>query len=335
MKQIVLTKPRTLVLQTQDDMQPCQADEVKIKVKVVTICGSDSSYFQVDTLPHNLVYPLILGHEVAGKVIEVGCNVHHLHIGDRVAIEPSVSCGQCIYCKRGDYNFCSSLRFMASKGTNGALQEILVYPSKHVYRLPEHMGYEEGALLEPLSVAYSAIEKMKFTSDAQVVILGAGAIGMLVGKLMSILYPDVDVYLVDIYEEKRALGMAIGLHTSQFLLPSSNQVRKPFTHMVDTTGSSALVKKYIGFSMNNVTLVEIGVSDQPLDLTCKELVYQGITIIGSYRYTHTYPKLLALYEANKLDMNHIITKRYSYLDAQQAFMEARNTKDNIKVAITF
>ena len=337
MKQVVLKERETLIVEEVEDAHILRDNDVLIEVKAVTICGSDISYFKADKLPHDLQYPLVLGHEVAGIVKAVGAGVKNIHVHDRVAIEPGSFCGHCRYCVSGQYNFCESLKFMASKGVDGALKQMIVWPEKCVYKLPDTMTYEEGALLEPLSVAYSAIEKAAFTSTSTVVVLGAGSIGMLIGKLMQVLYPHTCVYLVDQYENKVEMGMEIGLGREQFLIGNSYDLKNQnlFTHIIDTTGNHALAQKFLHHSIQGASLICIGVSDKMLDLTFKEIVYQGLHIIGSYRYANTYPKLLELYREQRLDIRNIITKSFMYNEAQQAFDCAMDTEHNSKVVIRF
>lgn len=336
MKQVILKKQETLVLCDNEKRIICKDDEVVIQVKAVTICGSDISYFKADTLPHQLTYPLILAHEAAGIITQIGRDVKHLQMGDRVAIEPDQYCGHCEYCRSGHYNFCESLRFMASKGEEGALQEYVSWPAQSVYKIHDSMSYEDGALLEPLSVAYSAIEKMNLKPDARLAILGAGSIGILTALLIQILYPDTKFYLIDLYEEKKQLGIQAGIAEEHFLIGTSYDLNamKPFTHLMDASGAAPLIHTFLKHSIQGVRLVCVGVSDQNLNLTCKDVVYKGIELIGSYRYEHTYPKLLKLFEQGMLDMNHVITSRYTMRESQKAFEAAADTKHNIKVAIT-
>ncbi|MCR0204167.1 alcohol dehydrogenase catalytic domain-containing protein [[Clostridium] innocuum] len=335
MKQAIL-KQRMLmdIIDIQEELT-LQANEVLIEVKVVTICGSDLSYFKAEKLPHKLEYPLVLGHEMAGIIKETGSSVTAFRQGDRVAVEPQSYCGHCDACQRGDYNFCESLQFMASKGISGALKQYVKWPQQSVYKLVDTMSLEEGALMEPLSVAYSAIEKLKFHKDGNLVILGAGSIGLLMGTLMQAMYPKVMVHLVDIYENKRDIGERLHLRREQFLINDSYDLSamKPFTHIVDTTGNSHLVKKFLHHSLPGATLLEIGVSDHPLEISFKEIVYQGLRIIGSYRYTNTYPKLLKLFQEQCLHVRDIITDTYSLQDVQAAFEQAMDGQNHSKVAI--
>lgn len=310
-------------------------DNVVIQIKVVTICGSDISYFKSKNLPHNLTYPLVLGHEAAGVVTQTGKNITHLKVGDRVAIEPGISCGECYYCKRGDYNFCKDLIFMASKGTTGALKEYVSWPGKCVFKLPDNLSFEEGALLEPLSVAYSAIEKLPIDDCSNIAILGAGSIGMLVAKLLTIMFPNKKVYLTDLYSIKKNLGENIGLKKEQFLIQGEyDESTIPILDaIVDTTGNTKVVNTFINHLRYGGTLVEIGVTDQLLQKTFKQVVYKGLRVIGSYRYANTYPKLISILNKGSYGIDKIITHHFSLSEVQKAFEMAQESTC-IKVAIS-
>ncbi|MGX8833205.1 zinc-dependent alcohol dehydrogenase [Amedibacillus sp. YH-ame6] len=337
MKQVILENRESLVINNSKDIELFNDDEVLIQVKAVTICGSDISYYRAESLPHNLNYPLILGHEVAGKIVKVGKNITKFSIGDRVAIEPNQYCHTCNYCERGEYNFCESLKFMASKGLDGAMQEYIHWPAENVYKIYDNMTYEEGALLEPLSVAYSAIEKLDLSKDSHLAILGAGSIGILIGLLVKSIYPDIQYHLIDQFDEKMQLGVVAGIDKKNFLIGSAYDLKaiQEFTHIIDTTGVADVIKRYINHSVYGVRVVLVGVSNQEISLSCKDIVYKGVELIGSYRYTNTYEKLLKIYKDNGLRFKQIITKYYPFVESQKAFIEAMDTKHNIKIAIMF
>lgn len=334
MKQVVLQSPKTMLCTEADESKQLGPNDVCIMVKAVTICGSDVSYFKRDILPHHLQYPLVLGHEMAGIVKAVGTSVTHIRPGNRVAIEPQIACGHCPACLRGNYNFCESVKFMASKGMQGALKEEVIWPKERVFHLPDSMSMEEGALLEPLSVAYSALEKLVFHEQDTLVILGAGSIGLFMAVLMHLLYPMVKVNLVDLYENKRDMGLKMQLQKEQFLIGNDYDMQRlpKFTHVIDTTGNAKLVHKFLQHSICGVTLLAIGISNQKLEMDFQDIVYQGIHIIGSYRYTNTYPKLIELFKQG-LDVKAIITDRYPLVQAQQAFVQAMDGSHHGKIAI--
>jgi len=106
------------------ELEPLKSGELSIKMEYVGICGSDMHFFEHGRIGANIVkYPFILGHECAGTVIEVAPDVTGFQVGDRVALEPGIPCGQCEFCKKGRYNLCTKMRFMASPPIDGSLKE--------------------------------------------------------------------------------------------------------------------------------------------------------------------------------------------------------------------
>ena len=163
-------------------------DHVKIKVKCCGICGTDvheyrDGPFMIPKKPHPLTghcgAPLILGHEYSGEVVEVGSEVTKIKVGDRVTVNPLIYCGECHYCRRGEYNMCLRL---ATQGLayNGAFAEYTVVDERMIVRLPNGMSYEEGAFAEPTAVAIRAVRRSRIRVGDSVAVVGAGPIGLLV-----------------------------------------------------------------------------------------------------------------------------------------------------------
>lgn len=155
----------------------------------VGICGSDVHYWTHGRIGHFVLgSPMIIGHEAAGIVVGCGKNVNHLMPGDRVAVEPGVPCRQCADCKRGKYNLCKDIIFCATPPCNGNLTRFYTHAADFCHKLPDNVSLEEGALLEPISVAVQACKRAGVTLGSKVLITGAGPIGlvsMMVAKAMG------------------------------------------------------------------------------------------------------------------------------------------------------
>nr|XP_016466138.1 PREDICTED: L-idonate 5-dehydrogenase-like isoform X3 [Nicotiana tabacum] len=147
-------------------LPPLGPYDVKIQIKAVGICGSDIHHFKNMRVANFVVKrPMVLGHECAGIVEQVGSQVKSLMIGDRVALEPGISCRQCYLCKDGRYNLCRQMKFFGSPPTNGALANQVVHPADLCFKLPDNVSLEEGAMCEPLSVGVHACCRAKDVED--------------------------------------------------------------------------------------------------------------------------------------------------------------------------
>ncbi|KAM4062680.1 alcohol dehydrogenase groES-like domain-containing protein [Hirsutella rhossiliensis] len=155
-------------------------DEVLLHVRATGVCGSDIHFWHHGRIGDITVDgDCILGHEAAAVVLEVGSAVTRVKRGDRVAIEPGVSCGRCFLCIGGRYNLCQHVAFSGVYPHHGTMQRYKTHPASHVHRLPDSIGFTAAALLEPLSVALHALRTSPVTLGSPVAVFGAGPIGLL------------------------------------------------------------------------------------------------------------------------------------------------------------
>lgn len=141
--------------------------QVRVRIKAVGICGSDVHYVKHMRIgPFEVKAPMVIGHESAGVIEEVGSGVQNLGVGDRVALEPGVPCWKCGLCKQGLYNLCPEMAFFATPPVHGSLAEAVVHPAAMCFKLPENVSLEEGAMCEPLSVAVHACRRAQVPSHS-------------------------------------------------------------------------------------------------------------------------------------------------------------------------
>uniref|UniRef100_A0A804LUI7 Alcohol dehydrogenase-like N-terminal domain-containing protein n=1 Tax=Zea mays TaxID=4577 RepID=A0A804LUI7_MAIZE len=160
-------------------LPPVGPYDVRVRMKAVGICGSDVHYLREMRIAHFVVKePMVIGHECAGVVEEVGAGVMHLSVGDRVALEPGVSCWRCRHCKGGRYNLCEDMKFFATPPVHGSLANQVVHPADLCFKLPDGVSLEEGAMCEPLSVGVHACRRAGVGPETGVLVVGAGPIGL-------------------------------------------------------------------------------------------------------------------------------------------------------------
>ncbi|ROV93653.1 hypothetical protein VMCG_08038 [Cytospora schulzeri] len=154
-------------------------NECLVHIKATGICGSDVHFWKSGRIG-SLVFEgdCILGHEAAGVVVKCGEDVKTLKPGDRVAVEPGVPCEKCFLCRMGKYNLCEDVEFSGVYPYHGSLQRYKVHPARWLHKLPDGLSYQDGALLEPLSVVLAALRVAKLTLGRGTVICGAGPIGL-------------------------------------------------------------------------------------------------------------------------------------------------------------
>ncbi|KAI8956278.1 sorbitol dehydrogenase [Xylaria longipes] len=239
----VLHGPRDLRLETRDIDRPSDG-ELQIAVKSTGICGSDVSYYKKFANGDLCACaPLSLGHESSGTVVAVGPQVTGFKIGDRVALEVGIPCGQCGICRTGRYNLCKKMRFRSSAKSvphfQGTLQERINHPAVWCHKLPDHVSFEAAALLEPLSVGIHAVNRANPSPSSTVLVMGAGTVGLLTAAMAlqsgctSVTIADVDAGRVD-YAIKHGFATH-GFVVSRPLHPSSSTTSISSTSTSSTT----------------------------------------------------------------------------------------------------
>jgi len=237
----VLHGPRDLRLETKSIEAP-GAGELQIAVRKTGICGSDVSYYKKFANGDLCAcHPLSLGHESAGEVVAIGPQVDGFRIGDRVALEVGVACGQCGICRKGRYNLCKKLRFRSSAKSyphyQGTLQEKINHPAVWCHKLPDHISYDAAALLEPLSVAIHAMNRAQPVPGSTALVIGAGTVGLLTAAMArqsgctAVTITDIDAGRVNYaiskgfathgYVINRSFGSGASTPGSGSLTPSS------------------------------------------------------------------------------------------------------------------
>jgi L-iditol 2-dehydrogenase len=177
----------------------------------VGVCGSDVHYYAEGGIGDQVLhYPATVGHECAGTVVEVGPAVERLRPGDRVAVDPALSCGRCDQCRRGRVNTCRNLQFMGCPGeAAGALAEYRVLPAENCFPIPPTMTLDEAALAEPLSIGLHAVRLGNVAPDARIAVLGAGPIGLSV-LLCAKAGAACRAYVTDLIDNRLAAARACG-----------------------------------------------------------------------------------------------------------------------------
>ena len=247
---------------------PQPADnEVLVKLEYVGICGSDMHYYETGRIGDYIVKPpFVLGHEPGGTVVEVGKNVKHLKVGDRVALEPGKTCGHCEFCREGKYNLCSDVVFFATPPVDGVFQEYVAHEADLCFKLPENVDTMEGALIEPLAVGFHAANQGSAHAGQTAVVFGAGCIGLV--SMMALKAEGVTkVYVVDIMQKR--LDKALELGATDVINSKDMDVLKEIERLtegrgadlvIETAGMEITTRQAIHITKKGATIVLVGYS---------------------------------------------------------------------------
>ena len=323
------------------DIPSPKADEVLVKLDYVGICGSDLHYYETGAIGDYVVEPpFVLGHEPGGVVVEVGKDVQHLKVGDRVALEPGKTCGHCEFCKQGKYNLCPDVVFFATPPVDGVFQEYVAHEAALCFKLPENVSTLEGALIEPLAVGFHAAIQGDAHLGQKAVVMGAGCIGLV--TMMALKARGVsEVYVVDIMEKR--LNKALELGADGVINGAKENVEdraqeltdgKGMDLIVETAGTEITTRQAIRIAKKGSNIVLVGYSKTgemtlPISLVLdKELTFKTV-----FRYRHIYPMAIDAVASGKVNLKGIVTDIFPLDDAQKAMDYSVNNKADIVKAV--
>lgn len=317
--------------------------EVLVKLEYVGICGSDVHYFHhgnCGAYKVNLEEDYMLGHECAGVVAEVGPGVTTLKVGDKVALEPGITCGQCEFCKAGKYNLCPDVVFLATPPVQGCYEEYIAFPENMCFKLPENMTTKEGCLIEPLSVGFHAANQGDVKVGESVVILGAGCIG-LVTLLACKAHGAGNIIVADIVDAR--LEKAKELGATHVINSKEVDVLEEIARLTDgkgadkvfeTAGSPVTIAQTAFAVKRGGTITLVGLSAQEeINYNFAQIMDKEAEIKSVFRYRNIYPKAIEAVAAGAIDVNGIVTHEFELENIQEAFEEAINNKTDLVKAV--
>lgn len=291
-------------------------DDVLLRVGAVSVCGSDiHQYHNQQSWPVSV--PVVLGHEFCGEVARAGRRVRGFKEGDRVVSETAASiCGQCLYCRTGEYNLCPR-RSGFGYGTNGAMAEFVRVPERCLHHLPDSLPFERAALIEPCCVGYNAVAiKSHIRPGDIVVVLGPGPIGLLAAE-MARLSGAGTLIVSGMSQDKsrleaaRALGVTHAVNceaTDLLALIRSLGDGLGADLVVDATGSAVALKPALEMVRPGGQITKVGWGPQPLGFSLDPLVQKAITLQGSFSHTFkNWEKVVALLAAGQINLDPIIS----------------------------
>ena len=337
MKALVYYGPRDIRLAEAADEMP-SAGEVRIRVMATGICGSDVHGYLGIT--GRRIPPMIMGHEFSGIVCETGAGVVNVRQGDRVTVQPAIFCGGCEFCKKGLTNLCANKSFLGVMSVNGSMAEYLRVPAHVIYKLPEGVDFIQGAMIEPLAVAYRAVKKIPGLEEKDVLIVGAGTIGLLVLQLVK-LRGAKRVFVSDLEDFRLEVAKSLG---ADFVInAASGNVRdiiadetdnKGVDAALEAVGASPTVKQAVTSLKTGGTCVWIGNSAKMIDINMQEVVTRELNIHGTYIYTHKeFGETVELISKGGIDIKPVIS-RYVTLDGGPETFEAlASMKENLIKAV--
>ena len=361
MQAIYLDKARTLN-ERETDNPTAGPGEALIRVHTMGICGSDIEYYLHGKIGAFVpVAPLVLGHEFAGEVIAIGPPVtspvtgetvstkptpgtggYGVEVGARVAIDPSIPCRVCEYCRSGRHNLCTNLRFVGTAATvphiNGGLAEYVTVPVANCYLVSEHLSWGEGACLEPLSVAVHAVLRPGTITGAKVLVTGGGTIGQFAALTARGMGASV-VAVSDL--QKCRLDFALEQGADYGIDPRNTdemariqEQTGGFDLIFEASGAPAAVRDNLELVKRGGTIVQIGSIGSEVELPANLIMAKELRYMGSFRYGDIYPLSMDLLTSRRVDVRPLISATFPRAESSAAFELAAERANAIKVQIS-
>lgn len=341
MKALVITGVSKVELQ-ELEIPKYKEDEVLIRVKHCGICGSDLPR-ALDGGVHS--FPIVVGHEFSGQVVEIGENVTSVKVGDRVTAGALLPCGKCEACQQGRPAMCSHYGFIGSR-QNGAMAEYVAVKAQNVVKLPDEVDYKEGAMIEPLTVALHGIQRINIKAGATALVFGAGTIGLMVLQSLKAIGAG-KVYVVDVVDKKLELAKKLG--ADDVINSMKVDLNKYLAEhgrpevVAESSGSPIAQAQSLEIVKKCGSIVYIGTATKDLTLkpeTFEKILRGELNITGSWMsYSAPYPgyewtTAVEYIKQKKIDLKPMITNIYKLEDGLAPF-EVMRDKDICATKVLF
>lgn len=316
-----------------------------IRVKATGICGSDLHSFHDARIGDTPIQgPLILGHEFAGVVEEVGPDALNGHFdplaaGTRVAVDPAQPCGRCEFCEQGHPNLCRRLHFCGNYPDGGSFAEWILMPARSCFPLPDALDDEQGALLEPLGVAIHAVDLARIRVGHSVAILGAGPIGLLILAIARLAGAE-PIFVTDKFPWRLHLaeqwgGVAIRCEAGETVRSIERETGgRGVDVAIEAAWADHSVAEAAEVARLGGRLVLVGIpSDDRVELKHSTARRKGLTIRMSRRMKHVYLRAMRLALQGRVDLKGLVSHRFPLSQAVAAFRMNAAYQDNVVKAV--
>ncbi|POP47134.1 Zn-dependent oxidoreductase [Superficieibacter electus] len=337
MKSIVVKNPDELVIEDRPLPAPA-AGEVRVRIKLAGICGSDSHIYR----GHNpfAQYPRVIGHEFFGVIDAIGEGVDSLRLGQRVSVDPVISCGHCYPCSVGKPNVCTSLVVLGVH-RDGGFSEYAVVPAKNAFAIPDNLADHHAVMVEPFTIAANVTGQVNPGKNDIALVYGAGPMGLTTVQVLKGVYKVRQVIVVDRIDERLAMAQKSGADTVINNREHSLAARlieegiQP-TLIVDAACHPSILQEAISLASPAARIVIMGFSSEPTEIIQQGITGKEISIFSSRLNANKFPLVIDWLTQGLIDPDKLITHTFDYqqvADAIEVF--EKDQRQCCKVLLTF
>jgi len=332
MKAVVIQSPRQVQVAEMPRPQPA-AGEILIDVAACGVCGTDVHIFKGEYLGD---YPVIPGHEFAGEVVDVGAGVGGFQVGDRVAVEPNLSCGGCRFCGIGENNFCENWQAIGVTRP-GAMAEYVAAPASAAFDIGD-LPFEAAAFMEPLSCVLHGMQKLDVRYGETVLILGAGPIGLLLGQVARACGAARVVMadrIASRLELARELAANDAVDTGGGFGPAAERAPGGYDAVVDATGVPAVIEQTIQLARPGGRVLWFGVAPDDAVARIKpfDVFRKGLAVHSSYTSLRNSVQALDLLRSGRVRVDRLVTHRLPLERFEEAIALLADPEGAMKVQL--
>lgn len=337
MKSIVIQQPNTLVIEDRPLPTPA-AGEVRVKVKLAGICGSDSHIYR----GHNpfAKYPRVIGHEFFGVIDAVGDGVDTARLGQRVSVDPVISCGHCYQCSVGKPNVCASLVVLGVH-RDGGFSEYAAVPAKNAKVIPGSISDKHAVMIEPFTIAANVTGHVSPTEQDVALIYGAGPMGLVTVQALKGVYKVKQVIVVDRIDERLAMAQRSGadwvINNGNQSLPALLEEKgiKP-TLIIDAACHPSILQEAITLAAPAARIVLMGFSSEPSQIVQQGITGKELSIFSSRLNANKFPVVIDWLTKGLIDPDKLITHAFEYQHVKDAIeLFEKDQRQCCKVLLTF
>jgi L-iditol 2-dehydrogenase len=303
--------------------------EVLLEVASVGVCGSDVHYYLEGRIGNQVVTgPIIMGHEFSAWIAELGPGVEGLELGQLIAVEPAIPCGECESCRHGHPNLCPDVRFCGTPPIDGVFAEYTVMPAENCFTLPEEFGPAEGAMLEPLGIAIHSVDLAHLRPGYTVAVLGAGPIGLLIAAMAKASGAGA-IYMTEplAYRRQFALGYVADAALDPY--EKGTDVVAEIMRLTDgrgvdvafeAAGAPETPQQAAAVARPGGKVIIAGIpADDTMTMNASTVRHKGLTIKLVRRMKHTYPRAIRLVQTGVVDVKPLVTHTFPLERIAEAF----------------
>jgi len=310
--------------------------EALVAVKSCGVCGSDLHFYEHGRIGDFVVRePLVLGHEAAGEVVELGPEVKTLKVGDRVAMEPGIPCRRCAHCLSGRYNLCQDVVFLSAPPYDGFFREYVALPEDFCYRLPDNVSMEAGATVEPLAVGLHAISLVGLEAGDEVVVLGVGPIGLLATAAARALGAG-RITAVDLAPRRLQFALKMGADRTVPAAEAVETLRDSADVVLDCVAADETLAQGVDIVKPGGRIAWVGMAGQTAALPFQQFQVKEVLVTGVFRYANRFGPAVALLASGAVQTDPLITGRFQFPEVAEALDHARtNRQSALKTMVNF